>query len=338
MSDANTSAPAETGELDMSAAADLVPDDAFELAEDSPEEHPEGGTEPGANEEAPVEGEPEGDLPPEPTAEGEPTAEPEQPEPTAEGPQTVVIDGKAIPLQEVQNGYLRQADYTRKTQEVAAERQALQAERTTVTNDRQQLASILDLATDIVKAHLPPEPDPALIDTDVVGYMQQDRAYKAAMAELQKLADARKTANAGSDQERQAADEQAQTAQREALATEYRTLQSKVPELRTPEGHKAFFAKAEAAGAHYGLSPEDVRGIQDHRALLVLSDAAKWREMQAKVPAAVKRAQAAPPIRAAARQAPGTRSADAVAAARARLDRDGSIEAAADLLDDSLFS
>ena len=95
MSDANTSAPAETGELDMSAAADLVPDDAFELAEDSPEEHPEGGTEPGANEEAPVEGEPEGDPPAEPTTEGVPPAEPEQPEPTAEGPQTVVIDGKA---------------------------------------------------------------------------------------------------------------------------------------------------------------------------------------------------------------------------------------------------
>lgn len=332
MSDANTSAPAETGELDMSAAADLVPDDAFELAEDSPEEHPEGGTEPGANEEAPVEGEPEDDLSPEPTTEGE------QPESTAEGPQTVVIDGKAIPLQEVQNGYLRQADYTRKTQEVAAERQALQAERTTVTNDRQQLASILDLATDIVKAHLPPEPDPALIDTDVVGYMQQDRAYKAAMAELQKLADARKTADAGSTKEREVADEQAQTARNEALATEYRTLQSKVPELRTPEGHKAFFARAEAAGAHYGLSPQDVQGIQDHRALLVLSDAAKWRELQAKKPAAVQRAQAAPPIRAAARQAPGTRSADAVAAARARLERDGSIEAAAELLDDSLFS
>jgi hypothetical protein len=244
MSEANTSAPAETGELDMSAAADLVPDDAFELPEDSDEEHPEGAAEPAA-EEAPTEEEPEGEEPAAPTEE-EPPAEPEQPESTAEGPQTVVIDGKAIPLQEVQNGYLRQADYTRKTQEVAAERQALQAERTTVTNDRQQLASILDLATDIVKAHLPPEPDPALIDTDVVGYMQQDRAYKAAMAELTKLADARKTADAGSSKEQVAATEQAETARREALATEYRQLQTKVPELRTPEGHKAFFAKAEA--------------------------------------------------------------------------------------------
>ena len=331
MSEANTSVPAETGELDLSAAADLVPDDVFELPEDSEAEHPDGGAEPVAPE-APSEADPEGEEPAAPT-EGEPPAQAEEPEPTPEGPQTVVIGGKAIPLQEVENGYLRQADYTRKTQEVAAERQTLQAERTAVTNDRQQLASILDLATDIVKARLPPEPDPALIDTDVVGFMQQDRAYKAAMAELNRLAEARRTTAEASTRARQQSDEQAVGATRESLVREYQHLQTKVPELRTPEGHKAFFAKAEAAGAHYGLTPQDVHGIQDHRALLVLADAAKWRDLQAKKPAAVERARAAPPIR----TAPGTRSAEAVQAARVRLERDGSIEAAASLLDDSLF-
>lgn len=332
MSDANTSAPAETGELDLSAAADLVPDDAFDLPEDLQPEHPEGET--GLAEETSAEE--EGALPAE-TVEEDTPAEPEEPEATPEGPQAVVIGGKAIPLKEVENGYLRQADYTRKTQEVAAERQTVQAERETITQERSQLSAILTLATDIVKAHLPPEPDPALIDTDVVGYMQQDRAYKAAMAELQKLADARRDADAGSEKERQASEEQTANKVRETLTNEYRLLQGKVPELRTPEGHKAFFARAEAAGAHYGLSPEDVRGIQDHRALIVLQDAARWRDLQAKKPAAVARAQAAPPIRTAARQAPGTRSADAVLAAKARLEREGSIEAAAALLPDDLF-
>ena len=42
-------------------------------------------------------------------------------------------------------------------------------------------------------------------------------AIKAAMAELTKLAEARKTADAGSTKEREAADEQAQTAQRDAI-------------------------------------------------------------------------------------------------------------------------
>lgn len=332
MTDANTSAPAETGDLDLSAAADLVPDDAFDLPEDLQEEHPEGESE--AVEEVPTEE--EGLASADPVDEDD-AAEPEAPEATPEGPQTVTIGGRAIPLAEVEKGYLRQGDYTRKTQEVAAERQALQVERETITTDRQQLTTILDLATDIVKAHLPQEPDPALIDTDVIGYFQQDRAYKAAMAELQKLGDARRTADEASAKERQATDAQAERQTREALVAEYRHLQDKVPEIRTPEGHKAFFAKAEAAGAHYGLSPQDVQGIRDHRALLVLADAGRWRDLQARKPAAVERAKAAPPIRAAARQAPGTRSADAVAAARSRLEREGSIEAAAALLPDDLF-
>lgn len=331
MSDANTSAPAETGDLDLSAAADMVPDDVFDLPEDLPAEHPEGET-------APVtENTIEEEAPAAEPIEGEPQPEPEETETTSEEPQTVTIGGKAIPLEEVERGFLRQADYTRKTQEVAAERQTLQTERETITHERSQLTAILGLATDLLKAHLPPEPDPALIDTDVIGYMQQDRAYKAAMAELQKLAEARQQADAGSAKEREASEKKASEQAREHINSEYRLLQEKVPEVRTAEGHKAFFARAEAAGAHYGLSPDEVRGIVDHRAIIVLQDAARWRELQSKKPAAVERAKAAPPIRTAARQAPGTRSAEAVAAARSRLEREGSIEAAAALLPDDLF-
>ena len=130
MSDANTSAPAETGDLDLSAAADMVPDDVFDLPEDLPAEHPEGET-------APVtENTIEEEAPAAEPIEGEPQPEPEETETTSEEPQTVTIGGKAIPLEEVERGFLRQADYTRKTQEVAAERQTLQNERETITHER----------------------------------------------------------------------------------------------------------------------------------------------------------------------------------------------------------
>lgn len=38
-------------------------------------------------------------------------------------PQTVEIDGQQVPIEELTKGYLRQSDYTRKTQELARERQ-----------------------------------------------------------------------------------------------------------------------------------------------------------------------------------------------------------------------
>jgi hypothetical protein len=275
---------------------------------------------------------------PEPEAEPDQTpAEPEAAEPTPENPSTVVIGGRAIPLDEIERGFLRQADYTRKTQEVAVERQTLTAERTTLTSERSQAKAALDLATDLLKAHLPPEPDPALIDTDVIGFMQQERAYKAAMLKLQSLADERQKLDAGTAKEREEATAAARNADSEALATELQQARAKMPEFATPESVKAFFTKAEAYAAHHGVKPEEVNGLRDHRMLLILSDAMKWRDLQDKKPAAVERAKAAPPIRTAPRQASGTRSADQVRAARERLSREGSIEAAADILDDSLF-
>lgn len=336
MSDANTSAPAETGDFDLSAIADSIPDDVFDEAEASAAEQPSSEAEPAA--EQPTE--PEGEEPAEP-AEPETPAEPEATEPAPQEPQAVVIDGKAIPLADVEKGFLRQADYTRKTQEVAAERQTLQSERNTLASERQQAKAVLDLATDLVKARLPQEPDPALIDTDVVGYMQQERAYKAAMAELQKIAEARQALHASeaekSGKARAEVEAKAKQESEATFAEEIRQARAKIPELKSPETAKAFFAKAEAYAAHHGVKPDEVHGLRDHRMLLILSDAMKWRDLQDKKPAAVERAKTAPPIRPAARQAAGTRSAEAVGAARARLEREGSIEAAAALVDDSLF-
>lgn len=329
MLETNTSAPAETGELDLSAIADALPDDAIDLSEDSvPEQTDE-------DRSAATPAEPEAS---EPEAEPDQTpAEPEAAEPTPESPSTVVIGGKAIPLDEVERGFLRQADYTRKTQEVAVERQSLAAERTTLTSERTQAKAALDLATDLLKAHLPPEPDPTLIDTDVIGYMQQERAYKGAMAELQRLVEGRKALDAGTAKEREQTEADAAKADREAFAAELQQARAKLPELATQETAQAFFAKAEAYAAHHGVKPDEIHGLRDHRMLLILSDAMKWRDLQDRKPAAVERAKAAPPIRTAPRQAPGTRSADQVRAARERLSREGSIEAAADMLDDSLF-
>lgn len=45
---------------------------------------------------------------------------------TPNAPQTIDIDGKPVPIEEVRKGYLRQADYTKKTQALADERRQLE--------------------------------------------------------------------------------------------------------------------------------------------------------------------------------------------------------------------
>lgn len=73
-------------------------------------------------------GEPMGDYDDEPEPAPEPPQNVPQPQPEM---QTVRVDGQDIQvsMDEMRNGYMRQADYTRKTQELAAQRQALEQQR-----------------------------------------------------------------------------------------------------------------------------------------------------------------------------------------------------------------
>ena len=64
------------------------------------------------------------------TSQGEQTPTQTEPNPNQEEkhqlPEFIEIDGQKVPLEELKNGYLRQADYTRKTQELAETRRRLQ--------------------------------------------------------------------------------------------------------------------------------------------------------------------------------------------------------------------
>ena len=63
-----------------------------------------------------------------PETDNPPQAEPEQTNPQAY-PETIEVDGEQVPVEELTKGYLRQSDYTRKTQELAeARKQAELAE------------------------------------------------------------------------------------------------------------------------------------------------------------------------------------------------------------------
>jgi hypothetical protein len=95
------------------------------------------------------------------------------------------IDGHRVTAAQIRTAMGQAADYTRKTQELAAQRQQLQQQ-------AEALATVLP--------HIQPElaklgqqlqgaapPDPRMIDTDPQGYLRQFAAYQAATAEQQRL-------------------------------------------------------------------------------------------------------------------------------------------------------
>lgn len=195
---------------------------------------------------------------PEATDEGtEETAEPE-PEDTAEAKPALVTlpDGTQAPLEEVTKGYLRQADYTRKSQELAQTRKAMDA-------DLQRIEGITQAFIDHLSSMVPPKPDQALALRDPNAYVRADAQYNAAMAQVQKLIELgsqpkeiKAAADARGDREKRAAEEA--------------ILAERFPVIRNPEGRQKFFTAAVEAAQSVGFSIDELKGVTDHRIFAAL--------------------------------------------------------------------
>jgi hypothetical protein len=311
--------------------ADLLSDlgQAFEESLSLPAE----GEEPKKSEAKPAEAEtPAAEEAPESTDEAESESEPEeQPEeelPKA-GTKIKLSDGSEHTLEEIEKGFLRQQDYTRKTQEISSNRKLLEEAAQRFVNQDKQVKEFAEFARKVVESYAPRPPDPSKINTDPIGYLQEKEAFEKASQTWRQLAEANQSIS-----QRLEASEGSKT--QEQLAEETRALVEKLPALATPEGWRAFKTEAtDIGGKAYGFAPEEIEGIKDHRYVLALKDAIEYRKLQGKKMEAVRAAKAASsPVSAAARPAPNrsTQQTQKVLTERAR--KTGSVEDIAALLGD----
>jgi hypothetical protein len=261
-------------------------------------------------------------------SESEPEEQPEE-EPQKAGTKIKLSDGSEHTLEEIEKGFLRQQDYTRKTQEISSNRKALEdAAKRFVEQDR-QVKEFAEFARKVVESHAPRPPDPSKINTDPIGYLQEKEAFDRASQTWRQLVESQQSIS-----QRLEASDGSKT--QEQLAQETKALVERIPSLATPEGWRSFKAEAvDIGGKAYGFAPEEIEGIKDHRYVLALKDAMEYRKLQGKKMEAVRAAKnAPPPVRAAARPAPNrsTQQTQKVLTDRAR--QTGSVEDIAALLGD----
>src|SRR3546814_6673967 len=81
---------------------------------------------------------------------------------------TISLDGKeqAVSLSELRDGYLRQADYTRKTQAFAEQRKHLETQAEQVGQKRDEVIALLDAIPQQLLGTPPAKPDLSLPRTD----------------------------------------------------------------------------------------------------------------------------------------------------------------------------
>jgi hypothetical protein len=191
---------------------------------------------------------------------------------------TVKIDGKEVEvtLDELQKGYSRTQDYTRKTQQVAEMRKQTEAELTAIRAEREQYAQLLGALSEQVKAAAEPKIDwDRLYQEDPIEYVRQREVMRenrekaaAIQAEQQRLAEIA--------QQEQMKEMQAHKAK------ESQALLEAIPSWKDPAKAKAEKAMMIEFGQKMGFTSEELGNIFDHRVVLALRKAALYDQMQAK--------------------------------------------------------
>jgi hypothetical protein len=205
-----------------------------------------------------------------------------------------LADGSFATVAELVESGLRRDDYTRKTQETSAEKQATLKERETLTQLRQANEEVRDYTIAVLEQFMPQKPDESLFDIDVMEYMKRDRDYRQRMEQLDYL----KQQRAWDQQE--AAKLRAEES-RELSNAEWQKLLAhpEMAELKDETKGKALLSGIMAYGKSHGYSEQDLRGALafDHRQAIILRKAMAYDALQeTKKTVIPKKTEGRPPI------------------------------------------
>lgn len=208
-----------------------------------------------------------------------------------------------VELDELINGYQRSKDYTQKSQALAEQRKAMEAERQHlehVKQERMAYAQKLKALDSFLSQQNKGEDLEVLKETDPIGYAvkvaeqsQREKQLAVVRAEQNRIA-----------QQQQA--EQQQSLQNH-LKAESEKLASVIPELATPKGD-AIRKEIREYAKSVGWSDQELASVYDHRAVLTLYKAMKFEQLQKGKPETLKKVQQAPKMLKPGTSAPNSKS------------------------------
>ena len=193
--------------------------------------------------------------------------EEEQEQPTL---YTIRVDGEEVEvtLEELQNGYSRQQDYTRKTQDLSQQRKTLETKEKEIAERDAIYAQLLPKMEAQIQGEMANEPDwTQLYEDDPVGYVREKQIW-----------DERKERLAAAQAEQQRLQQEAFAKQQEQYAQMVQEGQQKllelIPEWQNPETAQQEKSAIREYGINVlGYSPQEMDTVYDYRALLGLRNA-----------------------------------------------------------------
>jgi DNA repair exonuclease SbcCD ATPase subunit len=184
-----------------------------------------------------------------------------------------------VTLDELRNGYSRDADYRQKTEELSHQRKQFQSESEKQRQDYSQKLNELNQRLSAAQVDLNAEINSADLDK-----LYDEDPTEAARVErkLKKKQDALNQSL-----------QQTQAEQKEQFSSflqdQQRKLVSKMPEFSDPAKASSLKANMKSTLNNYGFNDQEVAQVYDHRIVMLVNDAMKYRSMQNSKPNIAKK-------------------------------------------------
>jgi len=191
---------------------------------------------------------------------------------------TVRVDGTevTVTLDELQKGYSRTQDYTRKTQQIAEIRRQVESEAEAIRAERSQYAQLLGALESQVQQAAQPNIDwDRLYQEDPIEWVRQKETVRENQAKSQAIQFEQQRLMQISQQE------QAQQMQ-SFLAQQQDELLKVLPDWKDPNKAKKEKELLIDFGQKAGFSTDELKNIFDHRVVNVLRKAALYEQMMGK--------------------------------------------------------
>ena len=195
-----------------------------------------------------------------------------------------------VPLDELLKGYSRTADYTRKTQEIAETRKAVEADRQKIEEAarlRDTYAQRLTVIEQMLSQGEKAEDLTALKESDPIGYAIR----VAEQTEREKQLVAVRTEQSRIAQQQQAEQQERLNAH---LQAEGLKLQEAIPEMADPAKGQAIRTDIRNYAKKIGFSDQELSQVYDSRAVTALYKAMQYDKLTAGKQDAVKKVAQAP--------------------------------------------
>ena len=205
---------------------------------------------------------------------------------------TVKVDGeeKQVTLDDLKRSYSGQAYIQKGMEEAAQSKKQAEQVYQALQEERQKLAATFQQIQTQGVPQMPNKPSKELMNSDPIAYFEQMEAYREGVEQYQQFQQQQQTMT-------QQQSEAQQRAQQAYLAEQAQRLQQAIPEFADPEKGKQMKEQLVRTGVDaYGYTPEEMAQVMDARAVQVLADAMKYRQLKEGKGRAEQKSKGARPV------------------------------------------